>query len=58
LTAGYKITDKASVNLYINNLLDNAGYKDPFKGDYVFTSDRVWSPIGREFALEYVFRFE
>lgn len=58
LTAGYRISDQASINLYVNNLFDNAGYKDPFKGDYIFSNDRVWSFIGREFAMEYVFRFK
>ena len=56
LTAGYQITEKMGVNLYVNNLFDSV-YKDPFKGDYAFTNDRVWSPVGREFALEYVLKF-
>ena len=57
LTAGYKITEKMGVNLYVNNLFDDV-YQDPFKGDYVFTNDRVWSPVGREVAVEYVLKFD
>jgi outer membrane receptor protein involved in Fe transport len=57
LTAGYRLTDQMSVNLAINNLFDDV-YKDPYKTDYVFTNERLWSPVGREVAVEYVFNFQ
>jgi len=45
------------VNLYVNDLFDDL-YRAPLKGGCVFTNDRVWSPVGREVAVEHVFKFD
>lgn len=57
---GYRITDRAKVNFYVNNVFNSTGWnhKDPYKLDYEFYNSRLFSPVGREVALEYVFNFD
>ncbi len=47
------------LNLYVNNVFNSTGYnhKDPYKLDYEFYNSRLFSPVGREIAAEYVFDF-
>lgn len=56
---GYRITDNMKVNLYVNNVFNSTGWnhKDPYKLDYEFYNSRLFSPVGREWAVEYVFDF-
>lgn len=58
LSAGYKITDHAKVNFYVNNVFNEVGYehKERFYG-YAFYNTTLFNPIGREVAAEYVFTF-
>ncbi len=58
LSGGYQITDNMKVNLYIRNLLDDVAEKDPWKFDFTFTAMEVADFVGREVALEYVFKFD
>jgi outer membrane receptor protein involved in Fe transport len=60
VSVGYKVTDNASLAFYANNLFNSAGWnhKDPYKLGYEFYSSRLFSPVGRELALEYVLRFD
>ena len=57
LSAGYRIDEHARINLYIDNLLDEADYKDPYKMFFTYANERVFSRVGREVSLEYVFNF-
>ncbi|WP_082723420.1 TonB-dependent receptor plug domain-containing protein [Lysobacter capsici] len=58
LSAGYQITDKAKVNVYVSNVFDEVNEdKDPYKKDFAFIADRIFSPVGREVAIEYVLDF-
>ncbi|MCC4618062.1 TonB-dependent receptor [Xanthomonas campestris pv. asclepiadis] len=56
---GYRITPAMKLNLYVNNVFNSTGYnhKDPYKLDYEFYNSRLFSPVGREIAAEYVFDF-
>ncbi|MCW1777237.1 TonB-dependent receptor [Pantoea ananatis] len=58
LTAGYRITPKMKVNLYVNNVLDTVGYdnKERYYG-YQFYNTTLYDAIGREVAAEYVLDF-
>lgn len=58
LSTGYKITDHAKVNFYVNNVFNEVGYenKERFYG-YGFYNTTLFNPIGREVAAEYVFTF-
>lgn len=31
--------------------------KDPFKKDFAFIQDRIFSPVGREFSVEFAYKF-
>ncbi|KRD34168.1 hypothetical protein ASE35_10560 [Lysobacter sp. Root916] len=57
---GYKVTDRAKINFYVNNVFNSTGWnhKDPYKLDYEFYNSRLFSPVGREVSLEYVFNFD
>ena len=57
---GYRITPRAKINVYVTNVFNSAGWnhKDPYKLDYEFYNSRLFSPVGREVAMEYVFNFE
>lgn len=57
---GYRITPAMRVNVYVNNVFNSAGWnhKDPFKSDYEFYNSRLFNPVGREWAVEYVFNFD
>ena len=58
LSAGYQITEKAKVNFYVSNIFDEVNEdKDPYKKDFAFIADRIFSPVGREVAIEYVLDF-
>ncbi|UXI70429.1 TonB-dependent receptor plug domain-containing protein [Tahibacter amnicola] len=55
---GYRIGDNQKVSLYVSNLLDEVNEeKDPYKRDFAFTADRIFSPVGREISLEYSLKF-
>ncbi|WP_228325341.1 TonB-dependent receptor domain-containing protein [Xanthomonas dyei] len=56
---GYRITPAMKLNLYVNNVFNSTGYnhKGPYKLDYECYNSRLFSPIGREIAAEYVFDF-
>lgn len=56
---GYRITPAMKLNLYVNNLFNSTGYnhKDPYKLDHEFYNSRLFRPVGREIAAEYVFDF-
>ncbi|KAB7771075.1 hypothetical protein CKY51_03675 [Xanthomonas maliensis] len=58
LSSGYRISEHAKVNLYINNVFNEVGYdhKERFYG-YAFYNTTLFNPIGREVAAEYVFTF-
>ncbi len=58
LSTGYRITDHAKVNFYVNNVFNEVGYenKERFYG-YGFYNTTLFNPIGREVAAEYVFTF-
>ncbi|SDY52802.1 TonB-dependent Receptor Plug Domain [Lysobacter sp. yr284] len=59
VSAGYRITDNAKVNVYVSNLFDEVNEdKDPYKRDFAFIADRIFSPVGREIAVEYVLDFK
>lgn len=59
LNVGYKVTADSRVNVYVNNLLNQAGWnnKDPYKLDYEFYNSRLFNPVGREVAVEYIHNF-
>ncbi|KAF1017324.1 MAG: Colicin I receptor [Stenotrophomonas maltophilia] len=59
VNVGYRVTEHAKVNLYVNNVFNSASWnhKDPYKLDYDFAPTRLLSAVGREFSLEYVFDF-
>ncbi|RPE74838.1 TonB-dependent receptor domain-containing protein [Vulcaniibacterium tengchongense] len=56
---GYRLTENARINFYVNNAFNSTGWnhKDPYKLDYEFYNSRLFNPIGREWAMEYVFDF-
>ncbi|MGO1072853.1 TonB-dependent receptor plug domain-containing protein [Lysobacter sp. CA199] len=55
MSAGYRIADNAKVNVYVSNIFDEVNEdKDPYKKDFAFIADRIFSPVGREIAIEYV----
>ncbi|WP_045769576.1 TonB-dependent receptor plug domain-containing protein [Xanthomonas albilineans] len=58
LTAGYRITPKMKVNLYVNNVFNTVGYdnKERYYG-YQFYNTTLYDAVGREVAAEYVFDF-
>jgi len=58
-TGGYRINEAMRINLYVSNVFNSAGWnhKDPYKLDYEFYNSRLYSPVGREWSLEYVFNF-
>ncbi|WP_051885049.1 TonB-dependent receptor plug domain-containing protein [Lysobacter antibioticus] len=58
LTAGYQLTEQARVNLYIDNLFDEAEYKDPYKMFFIYANERVFSRVGREISAEFVYKFD
>lgn len=55
---GYQISERSKVNFYVNNAFNSTGWnhKDPYKLDYEFYNSRLFSPVGREIALEYVLK--
>lgn len=57
---GYQVTENASVRFYVNNAFNSAGWnhKDPYKLEYEFYNSRLFGPVGRELALEYILRFD
>ncbi len=59
INVGYKVTADSRVNLYVNNLTNEAGWnnKDPYKLDYEFYNSRLFNPVGREVAVEYIHNF-
>ncbi|WP_242111848.1 TonB-dependent receptor domain-containing protein [Luteimonas aquatica] len=56
LSARYLFDERVSVGLYVNDLLDNAGHKDRYAGDYEFGATDY--AIGREVALEFVYKLK
>lgn len=56
LSARYLIDEDVSVGLYVNDLFNNAGRNDRYKGDYEFGATDY--AIGREVALEFVYRMK
>jgi len=58
LTAGYQMTEQARVNLYVDNLFDEAEYKDPYKMFFIYANERVFSRVGREISAEFVYKFD
>ncbi|WP_226469552.1 TonB-dependent receptor plug domain-containing protein [Luteimonas panaciterrae] len=58
LTAGYQLTEQARVNLYVDNLFDEAEYKDPYKMFFIYANERVFSRVGREISAEFVYKFD
>ncbi|ALN57621.1 TonB-dependent outer membrane receptor [Lysobacter enzymogenes] len=58
LTAGYQLTEQARVNLYVDNLFDEADYKDPYKKFFAYANERVFTRVGREISAEFVYKFD
>ncbi len=55
---GYQWSERAKVNLYVSNIFDSVNEeKDPFKRDFAFIADRIFSPVGREVSVEYIYKF-
>jgi outer membrane receptor protein involved in Fe transport len=53
---GKKITDKAEVTLYVNNLFNNLHPGDETNSDFPYFYD-AYSPIGREVAVQFEYKF-
>ncbi|MEE7558637.1 TonB-dependent receptor [Xanthomonas sp. Kuri4-2] len=58
VSAGYRLSEHAKVNLYVNNVFNTVGYenKEAYYG-YAFFNTTLYNSIGREVAAEYVFNF-
>ncbi len=58
VSAGYRISEHAKVNFYVNNLFNTVGYenKEAYYS-YAFFNTTLYNSIGREVAAEYVFNF-
>ncbi|WP_287130771.1 MULTISPECIES: TonB-dependent siderophore receptor [Gammaproteobacteria] len=55
-SVGKKITDKAQVNLYVNNMFDNHHPRDDGFNSYPYFW-RAFDAVGREVAVEFQYRF-
>ncbi|MGO1070436.1 TonB-dependent receptor domain-containing protein [Lysobacter sp. CA199] len=53
---GKRITDKATLKFFVNNVFDNTHPGDETNTSFPYFYD-VYSPIGRELAAEYEYRF-
>ena len=53
---GKKLTDKLTVNFYVNNVFDKTHPKDSGYNTYPYFW-RAYSPYGREVAAEFQYRF-
>lgn len=53
-SVGYKLNDKATVNLYVNNLFDKV-YRNQYYGDWVYGYGNI---LGRTWAAEFVYKFD
>ena len=60
INVGYAFTDADKLTAYVNNVFNSTGWnhKDPYKLDYEFYNSRIFNPVGREVALEYVHQFK
>lgn len=56
MSVGKRLTEKASVNLYVNNVFDNHYPKDEGFNSYPYFW-RAYDAVGREVALELQYRF-
>lgn len=54
---GKRITDKAAIKLYVNNLFNNIHPDDPSSTSFPYFYD-VYSPVGREIAGQFEYRFD
>jgi len=50
--------EQARVNLYVDNLFDEADYKDPYKKFFAYANERVFQRVGREISAEFVYKFD
>ena len=57
-SVGYEVNANIRTSLYVRNLLDDVGEKDPEKIDFAFTNMDVADFVGREISLEAVIRFQ
>lgn len=55
---GKRITARATVRLFINNLFDAAPPHDASNADFPYYYDQVYSAVGREFSAQLDYRFD
>jgi outer membrane receptor protein involved in Fe transport len=55
-SVGKEITDKLTVNVYVNNVFDKIAPRDDGFNSYPYFW-RAFSPLGREIALEFEYKF-
>ena len=53
---GKQITDQATIKFFVNNLFNSTHPDDETNTSFPYFYD-AYSPIGREFAIEYEYRF-
>ena len=56
LRAAFKITDKAALKFYVNNLFNNLHPQDETNSSFPFFWE-VYSPVGREVAAQFEYTF-